>query len=96
MFEPTALQVKAAITAACLFNTGASRRDMRNALIAAHEAGLMSTQAGQEPVMFISEQQMPLLGKAPYFAYRKTAEGLFQFPLYAAPPPAPEFKAVQS
>ena len=32
--------------------------------------------------------QIPLIGKAPYFAHRKDAEGLFQYALYAAPHPA--------
>lgn len=47
-----------------------------------------ATQTEQEPVMFISERQIPLIGKAPYFAHRKEAEGLFQYALYAAPQPA--------
>jgi hypothetical protein len=45
---------------------------------------------GQEPTIFVSEQQLPTirLGKSLYLPYRLKSEGNFQMPLYAHPAPS--------
>lgn len=45
-----------------------------------------SPQVQPQPMLFVSEQQLPLLGQSYYFAYRLKPEGNFQYPLYAAHP----------
>jgi hypothetical protein len=90
-----------ASTCSLLGPIGAATRDMRmsryeaareawqaRAALATHPAPSAAPAQPTEPLFWISERQIPahLDGKAYYMPYRTKPEGLFQFPLYAAPP----------